>query len=80
MEPLSVVQAMRGRQAPGVPGQIRVRSLAIAQESSLSLDQLHTPHRDPWMRYVQGVIAQYDSRGVHCPGLDVAGRHAYEIR
>ena len=58
--------------APGVPGQIRVRSLAIAQESSLSLDQLHTPHRDPWMRYVQGVIAQYDSRGVHCPGLDVA--------
>jgi galactokinase len=24
------------------------------------------------MRYVQGVIAQYDSRGVHCPGLDVA--------
>ena len=57
--------------APGVPGQIRVRSLAIAQESSLSLDQLHTPHRDPWMRYVQGVIAQYDSRGVHCPGLDV---------
>ena len=58
--------------APGMPGQIRVRSLAIAQESSLSLDQLHTPHRDPWMRYVQGVIAQYDRRGVHCPGLDVA--------
>ena len=58
--------------APGVPGQIRVRSLAMAEERSLSLDQLHTPHRDPWMRYVQGVIAQYDSRGVHCPGLDVA--------
>ena len=58
--------------APGVPGQIRVRSLAMAEERSLSLDQLHTPHRDPWMRYVQGVIAQYDRRGVRCPGLDVA--------
>ena len=58
--------------APGVTGQIRVRSLTMAEERSLSLDQLHTPHRDPWMRYVQGVIAQYDSRGVHCPGLDVA--------
>ena len=44
----------------------------MAEESSLSLEQLHAPHRDPWMRYVQGVIAQYDSRGVHCPGLDVA--------
>ena len=32
--------------APGVPGQIRVRSLAIGQESSLSIDQLHTPHSD----------------------------------
>ena len=58
--------------APGVPDQIRVRSLAMAEESSLSLDQLHTPHGDPWMRYVQGVIAQYDQHGVRCPGLDVA--------
>ena len=58
--------------APGVPGQIRVRSLAMAEESSLSLDQLHTPHDDAWMRYVQGVIAQYDQHGVRCPGLDVA--------
>ena len=58
--------------APGVPGQIRVRSLAMAEERSLSLDQLHTPHRDVWMRYVQGVIAQYDRRGVRCLGLDVA--------
>ena len=58
--------------APGVPGQIRVRSLAMAEERSLSLDQLHTPHCDVWMRYVQGVIAQYDRRGVCCLGLDVA--------
>ncbi|MCH1610757.1 MAG: galactokinase [Luminiphilus sp.] len=58
--------------APGMPGQIRVRSLAMAEERSLSLDQLHTPHRDLWMRYVQGVIAQYDQHGVRCPGLDVA--------
>jgi galactokinase len=58
--------------APGVPGQIRVRSLAMAEERSLSLDQLHTPHRDLWMRYVQGVIAQYDQHGVRCRGLDVA--------
>jgi len=58
--------------APGAPGQIRVRSLAMAEERSLSLDQLHTPHCDVWMRYVQGVIAQYDLRGVRCPGLDVA--------
>ncbi|GIR70586.1 MAG: hypothetical protein CM15mP74_18370 [Halieaceae bacterium] len=58
--------------APGVPGQIRVRSLTMAEERSLSLDQLHTPHRDPWMRYIQGVIAQYDQHGVRCPGLDVA--------
>ena len=57
--------------APGAPGQIRVRSLAMAEERSLSLDQLHTPHRDPWMRYIQGFIAQYDRRGVRCPGLDV---------
>jgi galactokinase len=46
--------------------------LAMAEERSLSLDQLHTPHGDPWMRYVQGVIAQYDQHGVRCPGLDVA--------
>ena len=58
--------------APGVSGQIRVRSLAMAEERSLSLDQLHAPHRDAWMRYVQGVIAQYDQHGVRCPGLDVA--------
>jgi len=58
--------------SPGVPGQIRVRSLAMAEERSLSLDQLHTPHCDVWMRYVQGVIAQYDRRGVRCLGLDVA--------
>ena len=44
----------------------------MAEERSLSLDQLHTPHRDPWMRYVQGVIAQYDRHGMRCPGLDVA--------
>ena len=72
MLPVAIDRYTAMAAAPGVPGQIRVRSLAIAQESSLSLDQLHTPHRDPWMRYVQGVIAQYDSRGVHCPGLDVA--------
>ena len=30
--------------APGVPGRIRVRSLAVSEVSSLSLDQLHTPH------------------------------------
>ena len=58
--------------APGVPGQIRVRSLAMAEERSLSLDQLHTPHCDVWMRYVQGVIAQYDRRELRCLGLDVA--------
>ena len=58
--------------APGVSGQIRLRSLAMAEERSLSLDQLHAPHRDAWMRYVQGVIAQYDQHGVRCPGLDVA--------
>ena len=58
--------------APGVPGQIRVRSLAMAEECCRSLNQLHPPYRDPWMRYVQGVIAQYDRRGVRCPGLDVA--------
>ena len=32
--------------APGLPGQIRGRRMAIGQESSLSLDQLHTPHSD----------------------------------
>jgi len=58
--------------APGVPGRIRVRSLAVSEESSLPLDQLHTPHSDVWMRYVQGVVAQYDRRGVRCPALDVA--------
>lgn len=58
--------------APGVPGRIRVRSLAVSEVSSLSLDQLHTPHSDAWMRYVQGVVAQYARRGVRCPALDVA--------
>ena len=43
----------------------------MAEERSLSLDQLHAAWR-PWMRYVQGVIAQYDQHGVRCPGLDVA--------
>ena len=55
---------------PGMPGQIRVRSLAMAEERSLPLDRLHTPHGDPWMRYIQGVIAQYDQHSVRCPGLE----------
>ena len=40
----------------------------MAEERSLSLDQLHTPHGDPWMRYVQGVIAQYDQHVCAAPG------------
>ena len=70
--PMAIDRFIAMAAAPGVPGQIRVRSLAIAEESSLSLDQLHTPHGDAWMRYIQGVVAQYDLRGVRCPGLDVA--------
>ena len=70
--PMAIDRYIAMAAAPGVPGQIRVRSSAMAEERSLSLDQLHTPHGDPWMRYVQGVIAQYDQHDVRCPGLDVA--------
>ena len=70
--PMAIDRYIAMAAAPGVPGQIRVRSSAMAEERSLSLDQLHTPHGNPWMRYVQGVIAQYDQHGVRCPGLDVA--------
>ena len=70
--PMAIDRYIAMAAAPGVPGQIRVRSLAMAEERSLSLDQLPTPHGDPWMRYIQGVIAQYDRHGVRCPGLDVA--------
>ena len=70
--PMAIDRYIAMAAAPGVPGQIRVRSSVMAEERSLSLDQLHTPHGDLWMRYIQGVIAQYDQHGVRCPGLDVA--------
>ena len=70
--PMAIDRYIAMAAAPGVPGQIRVRSSVMSEERSLSLDQLYTPHSDPWMRYIQGVIAQYDQHGVRCPGLDVA--------
>ena len=70
--PMAIDRYIAMAAAPGAPGQIRVRSSVMAEERSLSLDQLHTPHCDLWMRYIQGVIAQYDQHGVRCPGLDVA--------
>jgi len=58
--------------APGRdPGSITVRSLALEEEESLSLNALDTPHPVLWMRYVQGVIHQYAERGLRCPALDV---------
>jgi len=70
--PMAIDRYIAMAAAPGAPGQIRVRSSVMAEERSLSLDQLHTPHGDLWMRYIQGVIGQYDQHGVRCPGLDVA--------
>ncbi len=58
--------------APGRdPGSITVRSLALEEEGSLSLNALDTPHPTLWMRYVQGVIQQYAERGLLCPALDM---------
>ena len=51
--------------------QVRVYSLALGEEISLSLEDLDHPHPQQWARYVQGVIAEYQRMGVRCPGLDI---------
>ena len=58
--------------APGqTPGQLTVNSQAFGTQASLKLDQLDQPHAVPWLRYVQGVVAQYQRRGIRCPELDI---------
>ena len=63
----TAVAAAPGRDS----GSIRVRSLSLEEESSLSLNALDTPHPALWMRYVQGVVRQYAERGLRCPALDI---------
>ena len=51
--------------------QVRVYSLGLEEEISLSLEDLDHPHPQHWARYVQGVIAEYQRMGVRCKGLDI---------
>ena len=52
-------------------GKVRVYSLGLGEQISLSLEDLDHPHPQQWARYVQGVIAQYQRMGVRCKGLDI---------
>ena len=63
----TVVAAASGQ----TPGQLTVNSQAFRTQASLKLDQLDRPHAVPWLRYVQGVVAQYQRRGIQCPELDI---------
>jgi galactokinase len=58
--------------APGLQAdRIRVRSLSLGEQSAVSLSRLWDLSDDKWMRYLQGVLAQYAHRAVVCPPLDI---------
>ncbi len=58
--------------APGaIAGTVRAYSLCLEEQGDLPLGDLSTAHALPWMRYVQGVVAQYAMRGIQSPALDV---------
>ena len=58
--------------APGLQAdRIRVRSLSLDEESTVSLSRLSDLSGDKWMRYLQGVLAEYAHRAVVCPPLDI---------
>ena len=58
--------------APGLQAdRIRVRSLSLGEQSAVSLSRLSDLSDDKWMRYLQGVLAQYAHRAVVCPPLDI---------
>ena len=50
---------------------IRVRSLSLGEQSAVSLSRLSDLSDDKWMRYLQGVLAEYANRAVVCPPLDI---------
>ncbi|MDG2461636.1 MAG: galactokinase [Luminiphilus sp.] len=53
------------------PGRLRVLSLALNEQGEILLGEISTPHPSLWVRYVQGVVAHYEKRGIHCPALDI---------
>ena len=58
--------------APGLQAdRIRVRSLSLGEQSAVSLSRLSDLSDDQWMRYLQGVLAEYAHRAVVCPPLDI---------
>jgi len=58
--------------APGLQAdRIRVRSLSLGEQSAMSLSRLSDLSDDKWMRYLQGVLAEYAHRAVVCPPLDI---------
>lgn len=58
--------------APGLQAdRIRVRSLSLGEQSAVSLSRLWDLSDDKWMRYLQGVLAEYAHRAVVCPPLDI---------
>ena len=58
--------------APGLQAdRIRVRSLSLGEQSAVSLSRLSDLSDDKWMRYLQGVLAEYAHRAVVCPPLDI---------
>ena len=63
----TVLVAAPGSQAD----RIRVRSLSLDEESAVSLSRLSDLSDDKWMRYLQGVLAEYAHRAVVCPPLDI---------
>ena len=58
--------------APGLQADcIRVRSLSLGEQSAVSLSRLSDLNDDKWMRYLQGVLAEYAHRAFVCPPLDI---------
>ena len=58
--------------APGLQADcIRVRSLSLGEQSAVSLSRLSDLNDDKWMRYLQGVLAEYAHHAVVCPPLDI---------
>jgi galactokinase len=58
--------------APGaVPDEIRVFSASLGEQAALSLHGIVGQQPQGWMRYVEGMVAEYRGLGVICPALDM---------
>jgi len=55
----------------GVPEEIRVVSAALGEQAALSSRGSAGRHPQAWMRYVEGIVAEYRGLDVICPALDM---------